>query len=117
MFPPGLPGLGLLFLRSSVAIGLLIDDYYRRQGLSGETQGVTILLSLALFAGYLTPVAAAIALLLHGLIWFKLGGGGAAADVIVCLDVIALAFLGPGGYSVDASRFGRRLIALPPDRP
>jgi hypothetical protein len=115
MFPAGLPGIALLLLRSSVAIGLLLDDYYHRQGLSGWTQGAAILLSLALFAGYLTPVAAAIGLLLHGLIWFKLGGGAAAAEVILCLDMTALAVLGPGAYSVDASRFGRRVIVWPPD--
>jgi len=114
MFPAGLPGIGLLFLRSSVAIGLLIDDYSHRQGLSAATHGAAILLSVALFAGHLTPIAAAIALLLQGLIWFKLGGSTAAAELIVCLDLIGLVLLGPGAYSVDSYRFGRRIVLPPP---
>jgi hypothetical protein len=113
MFPQGLPGIGLLVLRFSVAISLLIDDYSHRQGLSGAFHAAAILLSIALLAGYLTPVATAIGLLLHGLIWFKLGGGWGAVDLIVSLDMIALALLGPGGYSVDAFRFGRRVVVLP----
>lgn len=115
IFPHGLPGIGLLFLRSSVAIGLLFDDHFQQQALAGWAQGVAILLSVALFAGYLTPVAAAIGLLSHGLVWFELGGGRAAVEAIICLDIIALALLGPGGYSVDAFRFGRRMVVLPPD--
>ena len=53
-------------------------------------------------------------LLLHGLIWFKYGAGNAAVAILVSLDAIALALVGPGGYSVDASRFGRRVVVLPP---
>ena len=115
MFPAGLPGIGLLLLRSSVAIGLLIDDYSQRHGLSGATHGAAILLSVVLFSGYLTPIAAAIALLLRGVIWFTLDGGTAIVDLMGCLDLIALALLGPGAYSVDAALFGRRVVVLPPD--
>jgi hypothetical protein len=77
-------------------------------------QGAALLLSITLFAGYLTPIAAAMALLFHGLIWLSLGSGNAAVAIIVSLDVIALTLVGPGGYSVDASRFGRRVVVLPP---
>jgi hypothetical protein len=114
MFPPGLPGIGLLILRSSVAMGLLIDESAHRQGLSGVFHAAAILLVIALLAGYLTPIAAAIGLLLRGLIWFRLGGAWTAVDVIDCLDMVALALLGPGAYSVDAFRFGRRVVVLPP---
>jgi hypothetical protein len=114
MFPPGWPGIGLLLLRSSVAFALLAESY-PREGLPGWLRGATILLSLILFAGYLTPIAAAIGLVLHGLISFKFGGDSAAVTLIVSLDAVALALIGPGAYSVDASRFGRRVLALPPN--
>ena len=114
MFPQGWPGIGLLFLRSSVAIALLAEGYGHRQSLPGWLQGASILLSLTLFAGYLTPIAAALGLVLHGLFWFKFAGGSAAVAIIVSLNAIALVLIGPGGYSVDASRFGRRVVVLPP---
>ena len=112
MFPPGLPGIGLLLLRSSVAIALLLEGYGHRQPL--WIQAGTMLLSITLFAGYATPIAAGVGLLFHGLIWLTSGGGSAALVSIVSLDITALALLGPGAYSVDASLFGRRLVVLPP---
>jgi putative oxidoreductase len=114
MFPPGWPGVGLLFLRSSVAIALLVEGSCHRQHSPIWMQGAAILLSITLFAGYMTPIAAAIGLLVHALIWSRLGTGNAAAVIIVSLDVIALALLGPGAYSIDCFRFGRRVVVVPP---
>ena len=112
MFPPGLPGIGLLLLRSSVAIALVLEGYDHRQ--PGWIPAAAILLSIPLFAGYVTPIAAGVGLLFHGLIWLTSGGGSAALLSIVSLDILALALLGPGAYSVDASLFGRRIVVLPP---
>ncbi len=114
MFPQGWPGIGLLFLRSSVAIALLAEQYCERQALPGWIQAAAILLSITLFAGYMTPIAAAIGLLLQGLCWSRSGGGSAAIAIIISLDTAALALLGPGSYSIDAFRFGRRVLVLPP---
>lgn len=114
MFPPGWPGIGLLLLRSSVAIALLAEAYLHRQELPGWVHGAAVLLAVSLITGYLTPIAAAIALLFHVLVWSRLGVGGAALAVVVSLEIIALALLGPGEYSVDAYRFGRRVVVLPP---
>lgn len=114
MFPPGWPGIGLVLLRASVAIALLLQDYAHRQGLSGGMHGAVILLSTALCAGFFTPIAAALALLFHGLIWSTLAGGSVGGAIITSLDTIALALLGPGAYSVDSYRFGRRVVVLPP---
>jgi hypothetical protein len=112
MFPLGLPGIGLLLLRFSVAIALLLEGYGHRQ--PGWIPAAAILLSIPLFAGYMTPIAAAIGLLFHALTWLTWGGGTAALVSIVSLDITALALLGPGAYSVDASLFGRRIVVLPP---
>jgi putative oxidoreductase len=114
MFPAGWPGVGLLFLRSSVAIALLVEAYCHRQHPPSWMQGAAIVLSTTLFAGYLTPISAAIGLLLHALIWSRLGAANAATAIVVSLDVIALALLGPGAYSIDSFRFGRRVVAVPP---
>jgi hypothetical protein len=114
MFPPGLPGLALLLLRTSVALALLLEDYGHRHALSSWIHVTVILISATLCAGYLTPIAAAMALAFHGLIWFGSGVDSAAVAVIFALDAIALALLGPGAYSVDSYRFGRHLVVLPP---
>ena len=116
MFPPGLPGLALLLLRLSVATALLLDNYAHRGALPGWVHAAAILISLVVSVGYLTPLVAAAALVHHALVWFTLGAGGDVAGVagVLALDALALALLGPGAYSVDSRRFGRRLVVLPP---
>lgn len=114
MFPSGLPGLALLLLRASAAIALLLDAYGHRHALPGWMQGVALLTFVALSAGYLTPIAATLALVCHGFIWFDLGVDGGVVAAVISLDAIALALLGPGAYSADSYRFGRRLVVLPP---
>lgn len=114
MFPRGSPGFALLLLRASAAIALLLEAYGHGHELPGWARGAAILISIALSAGYLTPIAATLALVCHGLIWFGLGVDSAVVAVLFCLDAMALALLGPGAYSVDSYRFGRRLVVLPP---
>ena len=110
MFPRGWPGLGLLVLRSSIAIALLGDGYSQHPTLSGWIRGAVTLLCLTLSAGYLTPFAATMALLLHAFIWARFGIGSPFYGTVICLNSISLAVLGPGGYAVDATLFGRRLL-------
>lgn len=119
MFPPGLPGVALLLLRLSVAVALLLDDYAHRGALPGWIHAAAILISLVVSVGYLTPIAAAAALLHHALVWLAIGSGAdaVAVTIVLSLDALALALLGPGAYSVDSRRFGRRLVVLPPTLP
>lgn len=114
VFPPGLPGLALLALRTSVALALLTDNLNHSRELSVWLEGVGVPLSAALCAGYLTPVVAMLALLCHALTWWQLGSVSAFMVCIVSLDAVALALLGPGAYSIDSYRFGRRVVVLPP---
>lgn len=114
MFPRGLPGLALLLLRVSVATALLVEIHSHRRDLSGWIQAAAILISVASSAGYLTPIVAVMGLVFHALIWCGLGIGSAAVAIMISLDAIALALLGPGAYSVDSYRFGRRVVVLPP---
>jgi len=114
MFPTGLPGLALLLLRVSVAMTVLAQSSAHREYLPGWAQTAAILLSLVLSAGYLTPILALLALAFHGFIWWTFGAGSAVAALITLFDVIALALLGPGAYSIDSHLFGRRVVVLPP---
>jgi hypothetical protein len=114
MFPSGWPGLALLLLRASVAIALLLDGYAHSQQLSIWVEGAAIVVAVAVAIGYLTPILAAIGLLFHGLMWSSLGVHSVGVAFIICVDALALALLGPGAYSVDSYRFGRRVVVLPP---
>jgi peptidoglycan biosynthesis protein MviN/MurJ (putative lipid II flippase) len=114
MFPTGLPGIALLLLRASVAAALLAESYNHREHLSGWLEATAILISVALSVGCLTPAAAAISVTLHVLLWLDGTLGSTAWATVVCIDAIALALLGPGAYSFDSYRFGRRVVVLPP---
>lgn len=114
MFPPGLPGLALLLVRASVVFAVLLTTYGHRHLLPAWIHGIAILISVALSVGYLTPIAASTALVFDALLWLVVGVDNAAMAVIFALDAVALALLGPGAYSIDSFRFGRRLLVLPP---
>lgn len=114
MFPPGLPGLALLLVRASAALALLLTDRGHQHVLPGWVHAVVIVVSVTLSVGYLTPIAAAAALAFHALLWLGVGVDSAAVAIIFALDAIALALLGPGAYSIDSYRFGRRRVVLAP---
>jgi hypothetical protein len=50
----------------------------------------------------------------HALVWIGWGGDSVAVALLMCLDAVALALLGPGAYSIDSYRFGRRVVVLAP---
>jgi hypothetical protein len=113
MFPTGRPGVALLLMRVGLAI-MLMD------GVSGrllDLGSVWFLLApgvvaVALCLGFLTPVVAALTVLLEVATWATAGGTIGAVHVCAVLDAIALGLLGPGSYSLDARLFGRRQIVL-----
>jgi len=76
--------------------------------------GVVVPLCACLCVGFLTPMVAILALLFHALAWSSPSIGSAGTTAIAVLDALALAMLGPGAYSIDAYRFGRRVVVLPP---
>jgi uncharacterized membrane protein YphA (DoxX/SURF4 family) len=70
---------------------------------------VLVVLACALAVGVMTRTAAVIAAAaLLGMAAWRAIGVVAAAEQI--LAVLALAVAGPGGYSIDARLFGRRVI-------
>jgi hypothetical protein len=109
MFPRGAPGVALLLVRAGVAASTLVAPAILAS-FAPLPAVVTALgiVTAAIALGVVTPVAAS-ACALFAII--DLVVHGASVFVIVrIIDAVALALLGPGGYSFDAWIFGRRVI-------
>lgn len=110
-YPRGWPGIGLLLLRLALGGSLLVRGVGSLEG--GEpSRWITALLLVAsgslLLIGFLTPVAAIVAIVAIVAMFFR---GG--TDLLLILLATAVALVGPGAVSVDSRRFGRREIKLP----
>jgi uncharacterized membrane protein YphA (DoxX/SURF4 family) len=112
-FPSGWPGLGLVLLRASVAVAVLLQAYGRLEVLPGLVLVALVVLCAILCAGFLTPMIALCAAAVHVVAAASLGMSDGGTTVVGILGALALALLGPGAYSIDARLFGRRLIELP----
>jgi uncharacterized membrane protein YphA (DoxX/SURF4 family) len=74
---------------------------------------VFLLLAIAVIVGFVTPIVAFMALPVQlGGAW-DLGVSSTGFFIISILNALALMLLGPGAYSLDALRFGRRVVDLP----
>jgi hypothetical protein len=109
MFPEGGPGAGLLLLRLSVALPLLLHP-------SGGPlmHAMLALPAIGLCLGVLTPLLAVVCGLFSFYDFMVMGGATLPEAGIKLLTAGALALLGPGAHSLDARLFGRRVITLPP---
>jgi hypothetical protein len=107
MFPTGLPGIGLIAVRVTVAAMLLVDGSpYAAPQSMGRAIG-SLVAAVCLVFGILTPYAAAFAGCLE---FWRL----CTRDSVDLFHLIAaIGVLGPGAYSVDNKIFGRRLVNLP----
>jgi uncharacterized membrane protein YphA (DoxX/SURF4 family) len=113
MFPTGLPGVGLIAVRVTVAAMLLVDGSpYAATQFVGRAIG-SLVAAVCLVIGILTPYAATFA----GCLEFRRLCTRDNADlfhlIAAIVVTVALGVLGPGAYSMDNKIFGRRLVNLP----
>jgi uncharacterized membrane protein YphA (DoxX/SURF4 family) len=126
-FPGGWPGVGLLLLRAAIGlVSLLQGAFY----LTGKTDNqmaawlgaiIGLVSGAALLVGLLTPVAGVVAGVGAVGIGFSLWPAPAPnlfdaklSLVLTAIMIVAVVFLGPGRYSLDARLFGHREIIIPP---
>jgi uncharacterized membrane protein YphA (DoxX/SURF4 family) len=129
----GWPGVGLIFLRATLALNALICGVSALITLNispsvsiGTAWIVGILalvVGLALLVGFLTPLAsllAAAGYLVSGISSVLAAGASLDRGSYTAFDLaavsIALIVLGPGAFSLDARLFGRREIIIPEAR-
>ncbi len=125
-FPSGFPGIALLILRLvlGLAVGLRGVCYLQvpdPQPVSWALGLFGIVAAALLILGFLTPFAGAL-VLVQGLAirisWLPECSGKAAESSIGLLFRLAVPLaivgLGPGAFSLDARKFGRREIIIPP---
>ena len=115
MFPTGQPGIALLLLR--VSLGIMLIDSMAEQSSTATALGILVAsaaVALALCFGFLTPVMAALCVGIQIAAFIMSGHAIEAVHLCIIFEAIALALLGPGGYSIDGKLFGRRLIVITP---
>lgn len=122
-FPDGWPGHGLLLLR--VSVGLLLF-YWGIADLAARN--VTAIPNLAaavaaifLISGLFTPVAGVIVVLAQAWMAFSpafANDGERSIRFFLAAVSASVAMLGPGAWSMDARRFGRKVFEIgEPRRP
>lgn len=115
-FASGWPGWGLLIQRVLVGGALLYCDFQCLRVTpvcrTALEQSFGALAGLLLIAGLWTPVAGVVVGGVEG--WIALSAP-ATAGIPIALAVLGLtlAMIGPGTWSVDALRYGRKRIAFP----
>jgi uncharacterized membrane protein YphA (DoxX/SURF4 family) len=114
MFPAGRAGVALLILRLSASSTLLFSlsgaGFFK--GLSPSTLALSAL-AFVLVIGLFTPIVCVLVFFVQ-VTTFRYGCADTVADGLLHIALTSmLLMLGPGAYSVDAKRFGRRIV-LPP---
>ena len=116
IFLRGIPGVGLLVLRLSVALALFVDvnghsPYTLISGSVCSIWVATLMACLAamLCAGFLTAAATSVSGILQIAVIIA-SGISATALYFPVANALVLVLLGPGAYSIDARLFGPRIL-------
>lgn len=109
LYPGGPAGAGLLMLRLHVV--LLLVDLAAAQVLPVALAISVLIPALAL--GLYTRIALSLAIAVFGASLFTSTHLAPVPFASELFSLIALGLLGPGALSIDAHRFGRRVIRLP----
>lgn len=117
MFPLGGPGIGLILIRLGLALAILVQYPVLAHLLPRPWLLPSLLvLAMALLLGLITPVLSVAALVLGGLALGDADPFHAWMSILLMLVAMALFLLGPGGYSLDARIYGRRILIMDRDR-
>jgi uncharacterized membrane protein YphA (DoxX/SURF4 family) len=127
-FPDGRSGLGLLLLRA-IAGGVLawcggvwFVSWHDPRIFTMLAAAFELTSGVALLLGYLTPLASVFAALTSlgiAVAWLPIPSGSLDPSAIrlsagfVAVIAVSLSCLGPGAFSIDARRYGRREIIIP----
>jgi uncharacterized membrane protein YphA (DoxX/SURF4 family) len=123
-FPNGAPGAGLLLLRAVLGASFLVlafalvaapGTWYFVVGAVAAVAGISLVV------GFLTPLAVSLGLVVFGIALARPPPSihvetKVAVVIAVITGAATVALLGPGAFSLDARRFGRREITIPRDR-
>jgi putative oxidoreductase len=111
-FPNGWPGTGLLLLRFTAGLYLVIGELSRWSGFSESTilalRVARLSAGLLLMIGLWTPVVGVAQAIVE--VWIGIGERSNALHVFVASIASSLSMLGPGAWSADARLFGRKRI-------
>jgi uncharacterized membrane protein YphA (DoxX/SURF4 family) len=115
VFPTGAPGIALLILRISMAAAILNGclDVISPTVLPFVCLALAVQ-SVLLCLGLLTPVVSIVACASALTALFVRGSADVRFLALSSLNAVVIALLGPGAYSLDARRFGRREIFFGP---
>jgi uncharacterized membrane protein YphA (DoxX/SURF4 family) len=126
-FAPGWAGVGLLVLRTALGVPLVVEGAALLAGwrhtasflilvaLISVAAGVALQLGYSVGRGAIAGAAAVIAVHFSSLHRERLNLFSSRIACFLAMSIaIALVFLGPGAFSIDARRFGRREIVIPP---
>ena len=114
-FARGWPGVGLLLLRVTAGITLVVPSILVLENAptfrTGFFQLFIATVGLLLITGLWTPVVATVIAILE--LWRIISRhGDPASDILLCALALAIALLGPGAWSVDARLFGWKRIEI-----